>query len=75
MKVGKGAVEVKSYNFALRIINLYKFVAFKRKEFILSKQILRSGTAIGALVKGHRFKIGGKILSLYFYFEYFALKT
>ena len=51
LKVGKGAVEVKSYNFALRIINLYKFVAFKRKESILSKQILRSGTAIGALVK------------------------
>jgi len=41
----------KSYSFALKIISLYKLLAFGRKEFVLSKQILRSGTAVGALVK------------------------
>lgn len=39
----------KSYCFALRIVNLYKFLNTEKKEFVLSKQILRSGTAIGAL--------------------------
>lgn len=41
----------KSYAFALRIIKLYKHLITGQKEFVLSKQILRSGTAIGALVK------------------------
>jgi four helix bundle protein len=39
---------VKSKLFALRIIKLYKHLVDKKKEFILSKQILRSGTSIGA---------------------------
>ena len=38
----------KSYNFALRIVNLYKFLQYENKEFLISKQIFRSGTAIGA---------------------------
>lgn len=38
----------KSYKFALRIVKLYKFMADTKKEFILSKQILRAGTSIGA---------------------------
>jgi len=41
----------KSYAFALRIIKLYKYLISDQKEYVLSKQILRSGTAIGALVK------------------------
>lgn len=41
----------KSYTFALDIINLYKFLANEKREFVLSKQFLRSGTAIGALIK------------------------
>ncbi len=41
-------VRVKSYDFAKRIINLYKFLCSEKKEYILSKQILRSGTSIGA---------------------------
>lgn len=40
----------KSYDFALRIVNLTKYLQEEKKEFILSKQILRSGTAIGALI-------------------------
>jgi len=41
----------KSYTFALRIIKLYKYLIAEQKEYVLSKQVLRSGTAIGALVK------------------------
>ncbi len=40
----------KSYEFALNIIGLYKELAFGSKEYVLSKQILKSGTAIGASV-------------------------
>ncbi|MDR1097821.1 MAG: four helix bundle protein [Tannerella sp.] len=47
----KNFIAPKSYAFALRIINLYKWLTSDKKEFILSKQVLRSGTAIGALVK------------------------
>ena len=38
----------KTYNFALRIIELYKYLSKEEKEYVLSKQILRSGTSVGA---------------------------
>lgn len=41
----------KSYQFALRTIKLYKFIVAEKKEYVLSKQILRSGTSIGANVE------------------------
>ena len=41
----------KSYAFALRMIRLYQFLSEQTKEYVLSKQLLRSGTAIGAMVK------------------------
>ncbi len=41
----------KSYRFAIRIVNLYKYLTEEKKEYVLSKQLLRSGTAIGALLK------------------------
>ncbi|MBQ3836458.1 MAG: four helix bundle protein [Treponema sp.] len=41
----------KSKAFALRIIKLYQYLSDKKKEFILSKQVLRSGTSVGANVK------------------------
>ena len=41
----------KSKSFALRIIKLYKYLCDSKKEYILSKQILRSGTSIGANAK------------------------
>ena len=43
-------VESKSFNFAVRIINLYKYLTDKKSEYVLSKQLLRSGTSIGANV-------------------------
>jgi len=39
----------KSFNFAIRMVNTYKYLSDKKKEYVLSKQLLRSGTAIGAL--------------------------
>ena len=41
----------KSKSFALRIIKLYKYLSTEQKEFVLSKQVLRSGTSIGANVR------------------------
>jgi len=41
----------KSFTFAIRIVNLYKFLREEKKEFVLSKQILRSGTSIGANIE------------------------
>ncbi len=41
-------IEIKSFDFAIRIINLYKYLAENKKEYILSKQLIRSGTSIGA---------------------------
>ncbi len=46
----KNVIKEKSFSFALRIIKLYKYLESKN-EFVLSKQVLRSGTAIGALVR------------------------
>ena len=45
----------KSYNFALEIVKLYKKLTCEKKEFILSKQLLRSGTSIGAMVRESKF--------------------
>ncbi|MCS7073328.1 MAG: four helix bundle protein [Bacteroidia bacterium] len=47
----KNIVADKSYAFALRVIKLYKYLITEHKEFVLSKQLLRSGTAIGALIR------------------------
>ncbi|MDR1011130.1 MAG: four helix bundle protein [Opitutaceae bacterium] len=41
----------KSYNFAVRIVNLYMFLSSDKKEYVLSKQLLRCGTSIGANVE------------------------
>ena len=44
-------IKEKSFSFALEIVALYKFLCFEKKEFVLSKQLLRSGTSIGANVR------------------------
>jgi len=38
----------KSFGFAVRIVKLYKYLCDTKKEFVLSKQLLRCGTSIGA---------------------------
>ena len=44
-------IQIKSYNFAVRVVKLYKHLSQEKKEFVLSKQLLRSGTSIGANVE------------------------
>ncbi|HMR45245.1 MAG TPA: four helix bundle protein [Bacteroidia bacterium] len=44
-------IQEKSLAFAIRIVKLYKLLAENKKEYVLSKQLLRSGTAIGALAR------------------------
>ncbi len=44
-------IQTKSYNFAVRIIKLYKHLSQEKKEFVLSKQLLRSGTSTGANIE------------------------
>ncbi|HBT78073.1 MAG TPA: four helix bundle protein [Planctomycetaceae bacterium] len=46
----KSVVRDKSYTFALRIVRLYQYLTGEKREFVLAKQVLRSGTATGALV-------------------------
>ncbi len=44
----KNVAYEKSYQFAVRIVKSYQFLTKEKKEFVLSKQLLRSGTSIGA---------------------------
>lgn len=44
-------VRDKSFGFALRVVSAYRYLQSQRREFVMSKQLLRSGTAIGALVR------------------------
>jgi four helix bundle protein len=51
----KSPLHTKSFDFANRIVKAYKYLLETKKEYILSKQLIRSGTAIGALVKESEF--------------------
>ena len=50
-KIRKDSVRDKSYAFALRMIKMYQHLTKDKQEFILSKQVLRSGTSIGANIE------------------------
>ena len=47
----ENTVKFKSKKFAVRIVKLYQYLTKDKKEYVLSKQILRSGTSIGANVR------------------------
>jgi len=47
----ENVVRDKSFAFALRIVKLSKYLQTEKNEYVISKQVLRSGTAIGALVR------------------------
>lgn len=51
LKMGKNIIDEKSYEFAIKTVKLYKWLCEAKREFILSKQLLRCGTAVGALVR------------------------
>jgi len=55
--VKKNIIQEKSFCFALRIIKLYKYLKDNKNEYVLSKQLLRSGTSIGANIEE---SIGGQ---------------
>ncbi|OXB25207.1 hypothetical protein B0A80_01980 [Flavobacterium tructae] len=44
-------IKDKSFDFAIRIVKLYQYLSAEKKEFVLSKQLLRSGTSIGAMIR------------------------
>ncbi|SFV70509.1 Conserved protein [hydrothermal vent metagenome] len=48
-------LHTKSYKFAIRVVKLSQYLVDEKKEYILSKQILRSGTSVGALVSESKF--------------------
>ena len=67
----KSLVNIKAYAFSIRIVKLYQYLVVEKKEWVLAKQLLRSGTAIGALIEEaiggesdadfkHKLKIGYK---------------
>jgi len=47
----RSIIKEKSYAFAIRIVNLSKYLKEVKSEFIMSKQLLRSGTSVGALIR------------------------
>jgi four helix bundle protein len=47
----ENVIKDKSFTFALRVVKLAKYLQSDKKEYVLSRQVLRSGTAIGALVR------------------------
>ena len=47
----KNIVKDKSFKFAIRIINLNKHLVEQKKEYTLSKQLIRSGTSVGAMIR------------------------
>lgn len=49
--MNKSTVSKKSYSFSLMVISLYKELVNDSQEYVLSKQLLKSGTAIGALIR------------------------
>jgi four helix bundle protein len=47
----ENVIKIKSFAFALNIVKSYRYLTDAKKEYVLSKQMLRSGTAIGAMVR------------------------
>ncbi|NCP85170.1 MAG: four helix bundle protein [Bacteroidetes bacterium] len=47
----ENVVKNKSFAFAVRVVRLYQFLCEQKKEFVLSKQLLRSGTSVGAMIR------------------------
>jgi TIGR02436 family protein len=44
-------LKMKSFKFAVRIVNLFKYMRDEKKEFVMSKQVLRSGTSVAAMIR------------------------
>jgi len=51
----ENVIKDKSFSFAVRIVKLYRYLIENKKEYVLSKQILKSGTSVGAMVREAEF--------------------
>ena len=49
--MNENVIKNKTFAFAVRIVKLYKYMCDEKREFTLSKQLLRSGTSVGAMVR------------------------
>ena len=49
--MSENVIREKSFRFAVRIVKLYQYLSEEKREFVMSKQLLRSGTSIGANVR------------------------
>ena len=49
--MGGNILKEKSFSFALRVVKLFQYLQNEKKEYILSKQLMRSGTSVGALYR------------------------
>jgi four helix bundle protein len=47
----KNVIKIKSFHFAIRIVNVFKYLTKEKSEYVMSKQLLRSGTSVGASVR------------------------
>jgi four helix bundle protein len=50
-EVRKNVVKDKSFQFAIKIVRVYQFFVTEKNEYVLSKQLLRSGTSVGAMIR------------------------
>ena len=71
--MGKNVLKDKSYQFSILIVKLSQKLINNKKEFVLSKQLLRSGTAIGALIREAEFAQSKK--GFYQQNEYFLKRS
>lgn len=53
--IRKNILKEKSYSFAIKIVRLSQYLNKNKKEYVISKQILRSGTSVGALIREAEF--------------------
>jgi len=53
--MGKSILRDKSYAFSIRVVKLSQYLRAEKNEFVLSKQVLRCGTAVGALIREAEF--------------------
>ena len=51
----KNVLKEKSFDFALRIVKMYRYLQEEKKEYIMSKQLMRAGTSVGAMVREAEF--------------------
>ena len=51
----ENALKKKSFDFALRIVKMYTYLKEEKKEYIMSKQLMRAGTSVGAMVREAEF--------------------